>query len=102
MTYRRLIIGDPNIVRVWQAAQVSRPCLVGVPLKASSCLDTLNSGLADVNDELDYIIVSMLTSVLTEEGSSLDVCGSASNIISDAFKLISAAARKSSRVEVGY
>ena len=102
MTYQRLIVGDPNIVRVWQAAQLARPCLVGVPLRSAACLDTLRNGLEDITDELDYVIVSVLTSLVAEEASATDVRGSSANIMSDVMKIISSSAKKSSRVEVTF
>ena len=102
MGYRTLLLGDSNIVRAWQAAQTSRPQLVGMPLQAVSCMDTLASGLSSVTDELDYVIVAILSSMLTEEGSAGDVIGSCTNIISDAVRTIAAAAKKSGRVEVCY
>ena len=100
MGYRALLLGDVHVVLSWQAAQTSRPQLVGMPMTAANCLDTLTSGLASVTDELDYVIVSVLSSMLNEEGSAADVRGSCSNIISDAIRVISAAAKRSSRVEV--
>ena len=100
MPYRSLIVGDVNVARVWQAAQLARPQLVGVPLKVASCLDTLVSGLADVTDELDYVLVSVLNSMLLEEGSAADVSKSCSNIVSEVLTVVNAAAKKSSRVEV--
>ena len=100
MTYKRLIVGDAGIVRTWQAAQVSRPQLVGVPLKSATCLDTLTSALSDVTDEYDFVIVSMLTSLLLEEGSAVDARRSCANIMADVFRIVVGAAKKSSRVEV--
>ena len=98
--YKRLILGDPAVVRVWQAAQLAKAQLVGVPLKPVSCLDTLTSGLSDVTDELDYVIVSVLTHLLTEEASATDVRVSCGEIISDVARVVTAAAKKSTRVEV--
>ena len=100
MTYNRLIVGDPSIVRVWQAAQLAKAQLVGVVLKPSSCLDTLTSGLSDVSDELDFVIVSVLTHLLTEEASASDVRGTCGEIICDVAKIVFSAAKKSTRVEV--
>ena len=100
MTYQRLIVGDSTIVRFWQAAQLARPQLVGVALKPASCLDTLSSGLSDVTDELDYVVVSMLTSYLTEEASGIDVRASTLSLISDVVRVISATAKRAPRVEV--
>ena len=100
MTYRSLILGDVTITRSWQAAQLARPQLVGVPLKAASCLDTLVSGLSDVTDELDYVLISVLNSLIIEEGSAADVRASCSSIFDEALRVIGAAAKKSSRVEV--
>ena len=98
MAYKRLILGDANIVRFWQTS--TSTLVAGVPMKAVSCLDTLESALGSVTDELDYVALSFLTSLVLEEGSSVDVKGSCSNIIEAAVKFVSAAAKKSSRVEV--
>ena len=100
MSYQILIVGDANIVRFWEAAQLSRPQLVGVTLKPVSCMDTLASSLSDVNDGLDFVLVSVLTSLLVEEASATDVKGSSYNIIKDAYKLVLAAAKRAGRVEV--
>ena len=100
MTYSRLILGDSNIVRFWQAAQQARPQLVGVPLKPVSCHDTLTSALSSITDELDYVIVSVLTSFLIEEGSTVDCRKTCFNVIEMVVKGVSCAARKSKRVEV--
>ena len=100
MTYSRLVIGDSNIVRFWQAAQLARPQLVGVPLKPVSCHDTLSAALDSITDELDYVIVSVLTSFLIEEGSSVDVRNTCFSVIESVVKGISRAAIKSKRVEV--
>ena len=100
MTYRRLIIGDSSIVRVWQAAQLARPQLTSVTIKPASCLETLSSGLSDVSDELDYVIVSVLTSLLAEEGSGANVHGSSLGLISEVAKAIASSAKRAPRVEV--
>ena len=100
MPYQFVIVGDANVVRFWEAAQVARPQLVGVGLKPASCFDTLSSALADVNDGLDFVVVSVLTSLLVDEASGTDVKGSSSNILSGAVKVVCAAAKKSGRVEV--
>ena len=100
MTYQFIILGDSNVVRFWEAAQTARPQLMGVSLKPISCMDTLSSALSDVNDGLDFSLISVLTSLLLEEASSVDVKNSCGNIIRDVVKLICAAAVKSKRVEV--
>ena len=102
MSYQLLIVGDSNVVRFWEAAQISRPQLVGVTLKPVSCMDTLASSLADVNDGLDYVLISVLTSLLIDEVSPADLRGSSYNIIRDAYKIILSASKKASRVEVGF
>ena len=68
--YRRLLLGDANLVRFWQAAQSARPQLKDVPIKSASCLYTLESGLELVSDEFDYIIISMMTSVIIDDASA--------------------------------
>ena len=100
MTYKRLIIGDANITRFWPDCQSARPQLVAVPMRPAKCLDTLSSALSEVTDEFDCILISVLTSMLIDEASSADVSGSSFNIIRDAVRLISASAKKSSKVEV--
>ena len=100
MSYHRLVVGDVNVVRFWQAAQLARPQLVGVPLKTVGCVDTLSSALAEVNDALDYVVVSVATTLLLEEATSVDVRGSSLNVFESLVKHITAAAKKSSRVEV--
>ena len=100
MSYTRLIVGDANVAHFWQASQLARPQLVGVPLKTVSCLDTLASVLAEVHDSLDYVIVSVLTHLLTEEASATEVRGSCNQIIGDVARIVAAATKKSTRVEV--
>ena len=100
MSYQLMIVGDANVVRFWEDAQVSRRELVGVSLKPVSCLDTLTSALSDVNDGLDYTLISVLTSLLIDEASSSDVRVSSYNIVRDVVKRIAAAAKRASRVEV--
>ena len=103
MGYLRLIMGDSSIARFWQASQTARPKeLVGVPFKSADCLDTLASGLSDVTDELDYVLVSVLTGMLVEEALASDAIGSSRGIISDVLKIVAGVAKKSSRVEVGF
>ena len=100
MSYSRLIIGDANVARFWQASQLARPQLVGVPMKTAACLDTLASSLADVTDALDYVIIAVATSLFLEEGSSSDVSGSSLNVFQELVRHVVATAKKSSRVEV--
>ena len=95
-----MIIGDSNIVRFWQASQVSRPLHLGVPLKSVSCLDTLDSALASVTDELDLVLVSVLTSFVIDEGSAHDVRETCRNVFGTVIRPLIAAAKKSSNVEV--
>ena len=100
MTYRRLIIGDVNVGRFWQAAQSARPQLRDVQLRNTFCLDTLEASLDGVTDELDLVILSVLTSLIVDEGSAADVSGSTSNIIDQALRRVIGCARKSKRCEV--
>ena len=100
MPYSMMIIGDANVARFWDAAQVARPQLVGVAFRPVSCMDTISSSLREVNDGLDFVLVSVLTSLLLEECSSADVAGTSKNIIGDLAKHLSLAAKKSSKVEV--
>ena len=100
MAYRRLLIGDANVIRFWQASQLARPMMLGVPLKSVSCMDTFESALADVTDELDYVLVSVLTSLLLEEATPTTLFDSCSNVVQAIVKRIGVSAKKSSRVEV--
>ena len=100
MSYQRLVIADANIGRSWQASQLARPQLVGVPLKNAACLDTLASSLMDVTDALDYVVISVATSLVLDEASSTDVRGSSFNVFETMVKHVMAAAKKSARVEV--
>ena len=100
MTYRLLITGDGNVVRFWQAAQLARPQLVGVPLKPATCLDTLEASLVGVTDEYDYVLVSVLTSLLLDVASASNLANSCSNIIQTVAKRVATSAKKSARVEV--
>ena len=99
MSYSRLIIGDANVARFWQASQLARPQLVGVPLKTAACLDTLASSLSEVNDTFDYVIVSVLTTLVLDEASSTDIRASCQNIFDASIKHLMSAAKKSQRVE---
>ena len=101
MGYNRLLIGDSGLARFWQATQAARPKeLAGVPFRSASCLDTLTTGLSGVTDELDYVLVSVLTGLIVEEASAADVSGSSRNIIDDVLRVVSGTGKKSSRVEV--
>ena len=100
MSYSRLIIGDANVARFWQASQLARPQLVGVPLKTVSCLDTLASSLLEVNDSLDYVVLSVATSLVLDEASSVDVRASSRNVFDTMIKHVLSASKKSQRVEV--
>ena len=102
MAYRRLLIGDANVVRFWQAAQVSRPQLNGVSLKAVSCLDTLDSALEGVSNELDYVIVSVVTSFLIEESSQTDISVSSFNVLQNIVKRVMSSAKRAQRVQVRF
>ena len=100
MAYSRLIIGDANVARFWQASQLARPQLVGLPLKTANCFDTLASSLSDVTDALDYVVISVLTSLLLDEVSASDVSTSSTNVLQSMVKHVEAAAKRSSKVEV--
>ena len=98
--YRRLFIGDANLVRFWLAAQSVRPQLKDVPIKTASCLYTLESGLELVSDEFDYVILSMVTSVVINDASAIDVRGSSQNALEPVFKRVIAVSRKSPHCQV--
>ena len=100
MVYTLLIIADDNVVRFWPACQLSRPQLVGVELKSVLCFDTLQSALDEVTDRLDYVLVSMLTGFLIDEGSASDVKGSCMNVLDSVLRPVYTAAKKSSNVQV--
>ena len=100
MGYSQLIIGDANITRFWQANQLAKPQLVGVPLRSVSCYDTLNSAFEDVTDGLDYVLLSVVTGFLIDEGSPLDVRRTSVNILSSVLAPLADAAKKSDKVEV--
>ena len=100
MTYVRLLVGDSNIVRFWDAAQVSRRDLAGVTLKSAICLDTLASSMSEVTDALDFVVVSLMSTLAIDEGSAVAVRSTCLSIFKDAVKTISDSAKKSSRVEV--
>ena len=94
------VIGDANLDRFWPESQLARPQLVGVPFKHVSCLDTLGSALSDLNDSFEYALISVLTSMLIEEGSAADVSGSSFNITRDVVKLVRSAAKRAPKLEV--
>ena len=100
MAYRRLIIGDANIVKFWQASQTARKELVGVPLMSVVCQDTLEVALQEVHGDLDFVLVSALTSLLIEEGSADDVRGSCINVLETALKKVDSVAKRLRHVEV--
>ena len=102
MSYSRFIIGDAHLTRFWPECQLSRPQLVGVPFKSASCFDTLVSALSDVTDGYDYVLISVLSSMIIDEASPSDVTASSFAILRDAVKSIGSAAKKSSKVEVRY
>ena len=102
MVYSQLIIADDNVVRFWPACQLSRPQLLGVQLRSVLCSDTLTAALEEVNDKLDYVLLSMLTGFLVDEGSASDVRGSCVNVLEAIFRPIYTAAKKSSNVQVTF
>ena len=102
MAYRRILVGDVNVGRFWQAMQGARPQLKDVPFRQAGCPDTLETALAHVSDEYDLAVVSMVTSVLIEECSAIDIKGSAVNCLEPIIKLIVAAAKRSAHCQVAY
>ena len=100
MTYSRLIIGDGNVVKFWSASQSARPQLVGVPLKSVVCMDTFDAALQEVSQELDYVLMSIVTGFLIEEGSALDVRGSCVNILEGVLAKVDRVAKRHENVEV--
>ena len=100
MSYQRLIVGDANVARFWQASQTARPQLLGVLLKPVSCFDTLTSALDTITDELDYAIISVLTGLLIEEGSANDVLSTSSSVLESVVKRVCGRADRAQRVEV--
>ena len=100
MSYRRILIGDVNVARFWQPMQAARPQLKEVAFKHASCLDTLETALDSVSDEHDYAVVSMVTSVLVEDGSAMDVRGSSVNALEASLKRIIAASKRSMHCQV--
>ena len=98
--YRCLYLGDANVGRFWQTVQGSRTQLQSAQYRAVSCLDSLETALSTVTDELDYVVVSSLTAMILEEGNSLDIRGSVSNIVDGARRRLTAAAARSLRCEV--
>ena len=100
MPYSLMVIGDANVARFWEAAQVARPQLVGVSFRPVSCMDTISASLREVNDGLDYVLLSVLTSLLLEECSAANVAGTSKNIIGDLSRHLIQTAKRSSKVEV--
>ena len=100
MAYKRLIIGDVNIVRSWQAAQSARPQLLGVPLRSVTCMDTLDSALSSVTDEYDLVLLSIATGFLIDDGSASDVKASCANVLDDLSRRVAAAAKRAPRAQV--
>ena len=100
MTLRRILIGDANIGRFWQALKGARPQLKDVQCRQASCLDTLETAHDQVSDEYDLAILSLVTSILLDECSSADVKGSAINAIDPVVRRVVGAAKKSSHCQV--
>ena len=100
MSYRRILVGDVNVGRFWQAIKGARPQLSEVPFLSVTCLDTLEAALEKISDELDFAIVSMVTSVLIDECSAMDVRASAANALDPVVRRIVAAAKKSAHCQV--
>ena len=101
MTYKRLIIGDASVGRYWQVVQSARPRDLGeVVFKPASCYDTLETALDFVSDELDYVVFSVVTSILTDECNASDVKASAINVIDGITKRIFSCAKKSKHCQV--
>ena len=100
MVYKRVILGDANVVRSWQAAQVAMPQLLGVQLYPVSCFDTLSASLESVTTEADFAVVSVVTALLLDEGSGTDVKGTCCNILEGVVKRVCSVAKRHSRVQV--
>ena len=79
----RLLIGDNNLSRFWNAYQFARPGLKNSSLLTATDLDTFDHALTQTDDK-EVVIVSILTSILIEEANSLEVSVSASNVCSEA------------------
>ena len=82
--------------------RLARPQLMGDTLKPISYYDTLEAALALVSDELDYVLVSTLTTFLLDEMSHSDVKVSSYNIIEGLVKRLVATSKRAPRVEVRY
>ena len=83
----RLLVGDNNLSKFWPAYQFARPNLKHSSLVTATDLDGLDHALSQV-DERDQVIVSVLTSILMEEVSQVDVESSAFNICEQAVSRI--------------
>ena len=75
----RLLIGDNNLSRFWPAYQFSRPSLKSSTPITATDLDTLDHALGQIEDR-ELVIVCVLTSVLLEEVSQLELESSAANV----------------------
>ena len=102
MTYKRLIIGDANVGRFWQNMQRLSPPLQSVSFSSAVCSDTFETSLRGVSDELDYVVVSVATSLILEEASSIDVRGSARNVLESMVKLVARSALRAKNCQVVY
>ena len=102
MVYSQLVIADDNVVRFWPAAQLARPQLLGVRLRSVLCYDTLTNAFEEVDNGLDFVLASVLTGFLVDEGCSTNIAGSCQNILETAFRPIYSAAKKSPKVQVRY
>ena len=79
----RLLIGDNNLSRFWNAYQFARPGMKNSSLFTATDLDTFDHALSQIEDK-QMVIVSILTSILIEEANSADVSLSASNVCNEA------------------
>ena len=74
--------------------------IFSVPFRSVSCVDTLASSLEDISNELDYVVVSVMTGLVIEEGSAADIRGSCVSILDGVVKRVNNVAKRATRVQV--
>ena len=79
----RLLIGDNNLSRFWNAYQFARPGMKNSSLLTATDLDTFDHALTQADDK-EVVIISVLTSILIEEANALEVSVSAANVCNEA------------------
>ena len=79
----RLLIGDNNLSRFWNAYQFARPGMKNSSLLTATDLDTFDHALSQIEDK-QMVIVSILTSILIEEANATELSVSASNVCNEA------------------